>query len=77
MQDLTIGNILSVEIEDKGNKRAIQDHLLWRLDTIIAKTVLVGSSMFMQVPNSFPVLYEMSGLHEFRPFEQLHIFLPN
>ena len=61
MQDLTIGNILSAKIEEQGNKRAIQDHFLWRLDTIIAKIVLVGSSMFMQVPNCFPVLYEMSG----------------
>ena len=39
MQDLTVGNILSAEIEEQGEKRAIQDHFLWRLDTIIAKAV--------------------------------------
>ena len=66
MQDLIVGNILAAEIEEQGNKQAMQDHFLFFMET----GYHYSKNCFKQVPNSFPVLYEMSGFHEFRPFEQ-------
>ena len=52
----------SAEIDAHRIKQEIQDHFLWILDTITAKTVLVGSSGSMFGPYTFPPLLDIFDL---------------
>ena len=60
MQDFIIGKFFSAEIDGHGIRREIQDHFLCKLDTIMEKTVLVGSSGFKFGAIIFLPLYEIS-----------------
>ena len=62
MQDLIVGKIFLAEIDGHGNKRVILVHFLCKLETIIANTVLVGSSGFKFGANISPPLYATSTL---------------
>ena len=42
IQDLTIGKINSTLMDAQGIKRAIQDHFLCKLETMIATQFLLG-----------------------------------
>ena len=54
--DLTTANISLAELEEHGIRRTICNHFLYKLDTIIAKTVLIGSLGDIEYPMILPPL---------------------
>ena len=57
-----IGKISLADDFEQGRSRTIVDHFLYRLETIIAKTVLAGSFDWIDEPIILPPLYVYSDL---------------